>query len=131
MQLMPKTGMETAAKYHIPLSGTGQLYEPETNILIGSAYLGDVMKQYNGNIVLASAAYNAGPHNVQRWLPQEDKQSSDNWIATITYKETRTYVQRILAYMAIYDWRMERLITPLSERMPDIYPETYYSEIER
>ena len=131
MQLMPKTGMDTAAKYHIPLSGTGQLYEPETNILIGSAYLGDVMKQYNGNIVLASAAYNAGPHNVQRWLPQADKQSSDNWIATITYKETRTYVQRILAYMAIYDWRMERLITPLSERMPDIYPETYYSEIER
>ena len=131
MQLMPKTGIETAAKYHIPLSGTGQLYEPETNIMIGSAYLGDVMKQYNGNIVLASAAYNAGPHNVQRWLPQEDKQSSDSWIATITYKETRTYVQRILAYMAIYDWRMERLITPLSERMPDIYPETHYSEIER
>ncbi len=131
MQLMPRTGMDTARKYHIPLSGTGQLYEPETNILIGTAYLGDVMKQYNGNIVLASAAYNAGPHNVQRWLPQEDKQSSDNWIATITYKETRTYIQRILAYMAIYDWRMERLITPLSKRMPDIHPESHYGEILR
>ena len=130
MQLMPKTGMETARKYHIPLSGTGQLYEPETNILIGSAYLGEVMKQYNGNIVLASAAYNAGPHNVQRWLPQEDKQSSDNWIATVTYKETRTYIQRILAYMAIYDWRMDRLITPLNTRMPDIYPQSHYSNIE-
>jgi soluble lytic murein transglycosylase len=130
MQLMPKTGMDTARKYHIPLSDTSQLYEPEKNILIGSAYLGEVMKLYDGNIVLASAAYNAGPHNVQRWLPQQQKQSPDNWIATITYKETRNYIQGILAYMAIYDWRMGRAITPLKKHMPDIYPESYYPEIE-
>ena len=89
------------------------------------------MKQYDGNVVLASAAYNAGPHNVQRWLPQQQKQSPDNWIATITYKETRNYIQGILAYMAIYDWRMEREITPLKKHMPDIYPESHYPEIER
>jgi soluble lytic murein transglycosylase len=130
MQLMPKTGMDTARKYHIPLSDTSQLYEPEKNILIGTAYLGDVMKQYDGNIVLASAAYNAGPHNVQRWLPQQQKQSPDNWIATITYKETRNYIQGILAYMAIYDWRMDRAITPLKKHMPDIYPESHYPKIE-
>jgi soluble lytic murein transglycosylase len=130
MQLMPKTGMDTARKYHIPLSDTSQLYEPEKNILIGTAYLGEMMKGYNDNVVLASAAYNAGPHNVQRWLPQQHKKSSDNWIATITYKETRNYIQGILAYMAIYDWRMEREITPLKKHMPDIYPESHYPEIE-
>ncbi len=130
MQLMPKTGMDTARKYHIPLSDTSQLYEPEKNILIGTAYLGDLMRQYNGNIVLASAAYNAGPHNVQRWLPQQQKQSPDSWIATITYRETRTYIQRILAYMAIYDWRMDRSITPLKKHMPDIYPESHYPKVE-
>jgi len=130
MQLMPKTGMDTALKYHIPLSDTSQLYEPEKNIQIGTAYLGDIMKQYDGNIVLASAAYNAGPHNVKRWLPQQEKQSPDNWIATITYRETRNYIQGILAYMAIYDWRMDRTITPLKEHMPDIYPESHYPEIE-
>ena len=131
MQLMPKTGRATARKYHIPLSGTSQLYEAEKNILIGSAYLGDVMKQYDGNVVLASAAYNAGPHNVKRWLPKEQTQSPDNWIATVTYRETRTYIQRILAYMAIYDWRMDREITPLEKHMPDIYPNAHYSKKTR
>ncbi len=89
------------------------------------------MKQYNDNIVLASAAYNAGPHNVQRWLPQQQKQEPDNWIATITYSETRTYIQRILAYMAIYDWRMDNPITPLKKHMPDIYPESHYLKTEQ
>jgi soluble lytic murein transglycosylase len=131
MQLMPRTGKDTARKYHIPLSDTSELYEPEKNILIGSAYLGEVMKQYNDNIVLASAAYNAGPHNVQRWLPQQQKQAPDNWIATITYSETRTYIQRILAYMAIYDWRMDNPITPLKNHMPDIYPESHYLKTEQ
>jgi soluble lytic murein transglycosylase len=131
MQLMPKTGRDTARKYHIPLSNTSELYEPEKNILIGSAYLGEVMKQYNDNIVLASAAYNAGPHNVQRWLPRQEKQEPDNWIATITYSETRTYIQRILAYMAIYDWRMDNPITPLKKRMPDIYPKSHYLKTEQ
>ena len=107
------------------------MYEAEKNILIGSAYLGDVMKQYDGNVVLASAAYNAGPHNVKRWLPKEQTQSPDNWIATITYRETRTYVQRILAYMAIYDWRMDREITPLEKHMPVIYPNAHYSKKSR
>lgn len=131
MQLMPKTGKETARKYHIPLSSTRELYEPEKNILIGSAYLGEVMKQYNDNVVLASAAYNAGPHNVQRWLPRKQKQAPDSWIATITYGETRTYIQRILAYMAIYDWRMDNPITPLKEHMPDVYPQSHYQKIEQ
>ena len=131
MQLMPKTGKDTARKYHIPLSNTHELYEPEKNILIGSAYLGEVMKQYNDNIVLASAAYNAGPHNVQRWLPKQQTQAPDNWIATITYSETRTYIQRILAYMAIYDWRMDNPITPLKSHMPDIYPKSHYLKTEQ
>ena len=130
MQLMPKTGKYTARKYHIPLSDISELYEPGKNIMLGSAYLGDLMKQYNGNIILASAAYNAGPYTVLRWLPQQQKQSPANWIATITYRETRTYIQRILAYMAIYDWRMGRSITPLKKHMPDIYPESHYPEIE-
>jgi soluble lytic murein transglycosylase len=128
MQLMPKTGLTTARKYNIPLGSTRQLYQPAKNIDIGSAYLKQVMDQYDENIVLASAAYNAGPHRVKRWLPEKDEQAADSWIALIPYRETRTYVQRILAYIAIYDWRMEQQVTPLQQHMPAIKPAGSYAD---
>jgi len=127
MQLMPKTGLATARKYNIPLGSTRLLYQPDKNITIGSAYLKQVMDQYDKNIVLASAAYNAGPHRVDRWLPKNEEQTADSWIALIPYSETRKYVQRILAYIAIYDWRMEHPETPLQQHMPAIKPAGSYA----
>jgi soluble lytic murein transglycosylase len=127
MQLMPATGRVTARKHRIPLPGSRHLYEPERNIQIGSAYLKQVMDQYDDNMVLASAAYNAGPHRVKRWLPDEQQQA-ENWIAAIPFGETRKYVQRILAYAAIYDWRMQRPILSLEKRMPDIQPQGHYEK---
>jgi soluble lytic murein transglycosylase len=131
MQLMPATGRSTARKYRIPLASTKSLYEPEQNIRIGTAYLKQVMDQYERNIVLASAAYNAGPFRVNRWLPEADEQPAVNWVAAIPFDETRKYVQRILAYAAIYDWRMERPVTPLSKHMPDVLPKSHYDEAAR
>ena len=127
MQLMPRTGLATARKYNIPLGSPRLLYQPDKNITIGSAYLKQVMDQYDKNIVLASAAYNAGPHRVERWLPKDEEQTADSWIALIPYSETRKYVQRILAYMAIYDWRMEQPETPLQQHMPVIKPAGSYA----
>jgi soluble lytic murein transglycosylase len=128
---MPATGRVTARKYRIPLPGTAHLYEAERNIHIGSAYLKQVMDQYDDNVVLASAAYNAGPHRVARWLPEQKKQAAENWVAAIPFDETRKYVQRILAYAAIYDWRMERPVTSLQQRMPDIQPQGHYGKEAR
>jgi soluble lytic murein transglycosylase len=126
MQLMPKTGLTTARKYNIPLSSTRNLFEADKNISIGSAYLQQVMAQYDNNIVLASAAYNAGPHRVRRWLPETGSRSAASWIALIPFTETRKYVQRVLAYAAIYDWRMQREITPLQKHMPPVMPLSHY-----
>jgi soluble lytic murein transglycosylase len=128
MQLMPKTGKDTAHKYDIPLASTRNLFEPDKNISIGSAYLRQVMEQYDNSIVLASAAYNAGPHRVRRWLPETSSQSAASWIALIPFTETRRYVQRVLAYAAIYDWRMQRKITPLREHMPVVMPRSHYEK---
>jgi soluble lytic murein transglycosylase len=122
MQVMPKTGHATAKRYNISLGNTRQLYQPDKNIAIGSAYLQQVMEQYDNNIILASAAYNAGPHRVDRWLPRDEAQQADSWIARIPYRETRKYVQRILAYIAIYDWRLDKPVTPLHKYMPVIEP---------
>jgi len=126
MQLMPKTGSLTAKKHNIPLASNSLLYEPDKNITIGSAYLKQVMEEYDGNIVLASAAYNAGPHRVKRWLPEDEEKPAARWIAMVPFNETRNYIQRILAYIAIYDWRMEEPATPIKKHMPDIHPTDAY-----
>ena len=86
------------------------------------------MEDYQRNVVLASAAYNAGPHRVKRWLPEEGSQQAEQWIANVPFDETRNYIQRILAYSAIYDWRMDLPITTLDAQMPDIYPDEHYRE---
>jgi len=127
MQLMPRTGMSTARRNNIPLAGTGSLLDADTNIRIGAAYLRQVMDKYDDSIVLASAAYNAGPHRVQRWLPEDGEQSAASWIALIPFTETRKYVQRVLEYAAIYDWRMGEPVTPLWKHMPRVKPKSHYA----
>ncbi|MEA2094926.1 MAG: lytic transglycosylase domain-containing protein, partial [Pseudomonadota bacterium] len=126
MQLMPATGKITAKKHHIPYSGTRSLFDADKNIHLGTTYLRQVMDRYGNNPVLATASYNAGPHRVQRWLPEDNTQDATIWVANIPYTETRNYVQRVLAYATIYDWRMERPITRLAERMPTVFSEPHY-----
>lgn len=128
MQLMPKTGKATARLNRIPWSGVAGLYESDRNIRIGSSYLRQVKERFDNNLVLATASYNAGPHRVTRWLPDEGGMAANHWVANIPYSETRKYVQRVLAYAAIYDWRMQQTITPLRVRMPDIHDETAYRQ---
>jgi soluble lytic murein transglycosylase len=130
MQLMPQTGRVTAKKHNIPLPSTSLLYQPDKNITIGSAYLKQVMDAYDDNIVLASAAYNAGPHRVKRWLPDDEKPAAQ-WIAMVPFNETRDYIQRILAYIAIYDWRLEQPATPIKKHMPIIRPNKTYAAADK
>ena len=54
---------------------------------------------------MATAAYNAGPHRVTRWLPQKTL-PADIWIELVPFKETRGYLRRVLAYTVIYEKRM-------------------------
>ncbi|UCC56430.1 MAG: transglycosylase SLT domain-containing protein [Gammaproteobacteria bacterium] len=128
MQLMPATGKQTARKNRIRWTGNSGLFEIDRNIQLGTSYLREVMDRYGDNPVLASASYNAGPHRVKRWLPGEDSRMADSWVATIPYRETRKYVQRVLAYNAIYDWRLELPLTRLEERMPTVFTEDHYAQ---
>ena len=106
MQLMPGTARETAP--HAGLSyEMGSLYEPTYNIRLGSTYFGQMMDRYAGCYVLAVAAYNAGPGNVDRWLRTVgDPRSGMDvlaWIEAIPLSETRNYVQRVLENAVVYD----------------------------
>jgi len=117
MQLMPATGRIVAKEIKLPYSGLATLVDPESNIRLGTTYLGQMAARYGGNQVLATAAYNAGPHRVDRWLPENGAVDARIWIENIPFNETRKYVKRVLAAQAIFHWRMTGKIRRLSDEL--------------
>ncbi|MEX2525245.1 MAG: transglycosylase SLT domain-containing protein [Gammaproteobacteria bacterium] len=122
MQVMPATGRQTALSIGFRTFHTSYLLRADRNVTIGTAYLKQMYDKFEGNKILATAAYNAGPHNVVRWLPDSECNEPDIWIEKIPYTETRKYVARILYYATIYDWRLKQEISPVRERMAVIQP---------
>lgn len=122
MQVMPLTGKETARSIGWRAFTPDKLMHAEVNVPIGTAYMRQMLDRYNGNMVLATAAYNAGPGNVGRWLPRSSCVEPDIWVERIPITETRKYVQRILYYSTIYDWRLSREVIPVGQRMAVVYP---------
>ena len=122
MQVMPATARYVARKLLATKPpSSSELYRPETNIALGSAYLKQMASQLGGSTVLATAAYNAGPHRVVRWLPDETL-PADIWVELVPFRETRRYLQRVLAYIVIYEKRTGSEATRLSQRMPPVPP---------
>ena len=117
MQLMPATGKKVARRIKLPYSGLDTLTNPDSNIRLGTMYLGDMAKRYGGDRVLATAAYNAGPHRVDAWLPQVGELDARVWIENIPFNETRGYVRRVLAAETIFHWRMTGEVRRLSEEL--------------
>ena len=116
MQVLPSTGAEVARRNGIPYRGASSLYDPVTNIRIGTAYMAQRRDQY-GFPYIASAAYNAGPRPTARWQAQRGEMDQDILIETIRYRETRQYVARVMAFSVIYDWRLNGAAVPVTERM--------------
>src|SRR5690606_17147576 len=114
MQLLPATGKSMAQQLGVPWRGTSTLLDPALNIRLGSRYLARQVARFDGNPWLATAAYNAGPTPVQRWLADRGTLPADAFIETIPYGETRDYVARVLAFSVIYDWRLYGKARPLS-----------------
>lgn len=118
MQLMPATARYVSKKLLKRKNSPKHrdLITPNTNIELGTAYLAYVLSSLWDNPVLATAAYNAGPHRVKRWMPKS-RLDADIWVELIPFKETKGYVRRVFTYAAIYDHRLQRKLTRLSDRM--------------
>lgn len=122
MQLMPATAKSVSRKLGQKRKlSSSQIMEVPRNISLGTAYLRQVMDKYNDHEILATASYNAGPHRVRRWLPDEGTLPADVWVDTITFDETRNYVKAVMAYSTIADWKLGGNIRSLSERMPTVF----------
>jgi soluble lytic murein transglycosylase len=116
MQVLPGTGASVAKRVGQPWGGADSLYDPETNIILGTAYLRQLSDKY-GKPYEVMAGYNAGPAPLNRWKSQRPGMDPDFWIETISYKETREYVARILAFSVLYDWRMHGDAQRVTDRM--------------
>ncbi|MBL8201490.1 MAG: transglycosylase SLT domain-containing protein [Chromatiales bacterium] len=117
MQLLPGTGQQMARQLGLDWRGTSMLLDPQTNIRLGTRYLAQQAARFQGSTWLASAAYNAGPTPVERWLAERGALPADVFIETIPYRETREYVTRVEAFSVIYDWRLNGQVRPLSSRL--------------
>lgn len=121
MQLMPSTGRLTGRKLNIRIRNNRALLDIENNLRLGVGYLKEVLGRNNGNQVLATASYNAGPNRVSSWMP-ERSMDADIWVETIPYNETRDYVKNVMSYTTVYNYRLENNPVRLSTRMPGITP---------
>ncbi len=102
MQILP-----TTAYYLAHLSGgtrftAGDLATPSINLAYGSYYLRYLLDHYNGDEMLAVAAYNAGLTNVDEWVAHAHAHGTQLSAESIPFPQTREYVRRVLAAQAEY-----------------------------
>lgn len=117
MQVLPATAAGVARRHSIDYTGPDALYRPATNIRLGTAYMREMLDRHGDRPYFAIAAYNAGPAPVGRWQDQRPDFDPDLWVETITYRETREYVARVMAFSVIYDWRLGNDAVPVSDRL--------------
>src|SRR5699024_7955542 len=120
MQLMPATARLVARRHGMNTPSSGSLRLPAVNIRLGTRYLRSMQDRFGGNLALATAAYNAGPNAVERWLPRQGALPPAIWIANISYTETRDYVERVMAHMTVFQHRLEGRVVPLDKRLAPV-----------
>lgn len=101
MQMMPATARMTAGQKAKNFNSLW-LIDPAYNIRLGTKHFRDLLDQHNQDIVYSLAAYNAGAGAVKRWRKAFGDLPRDEFVENIPYQETRDYVKKIVAYMAIY-----------------------------
>ncbi|GAA6180830.1 transglycosylase SLT domain-containing protein [Shimia sp. NS0008-38b] len=119
MQLMPGTARDVSKKI-------GEVYvlgnltaDPRYNARLGSAYLAGLAEQFDGNIIMISAGYNAGPHRPTRWMAANGDprggsvEAMIDWIEMIPFNETRNYVMRVAESLPVYRARLGKAPHPV------------------
>lgn len=111
MQLMPGTAKDVAREVGVDYSPGKLVSDAAYNALLGSTYLGAQLDRYGGSLLLAAAAYNAGPGNADKWIKAYGDPRAGNvdpviWVELIPFQETRTYVKRVLGNYLVYRQRL-------------------------
>lgn len=119
MQLMPATARQLARQTGEPYSAQRLTADPGYNVALGSRYLADQVRSFEGSYILAVAAYNAGPGRSRQWVqdygdPRTGQTDPVDWVEMIPFSETRNYVQRVMENLQVYRWRLAGAGTPVA-----------------
>ncbi len=102
MQIIPSTGRQTARRHKIPYKNFRELYKPSKNILLGTAYLKRLLRQYEGSFLMAVSAYNAGNIPLNKWKEEMKALPPLEFIESMPYEETRTYARLLIRNYVFY-----------------------------
>jgi soluble lytic murein transglycosylase len=110
MQLLPVTGRRVAREAGMSWSD-GLLTNAQTNMRLGSRYLGELTEEFQGSYVLAAASYDAGPQRPPEWFefcgdPRSPGTDPVDFIECIPISETRDYVMNVMANYQVYRARL-------------------------
>ncbi len=110
MQIMPGTAKMIARQYGLSYSAE-KLMDPNYNVKLGAAHLGDLINNFGGSYVLTLVAYNAGPRRSREWVAEYgDLRTGEadpiDWVESIPFQETRQYVQKVMQNLHVYRSRL-------------------------
>lgn len=130
MQLMPSTARGVARDMGRAYPTLGDLHTPAINIEMGTYYLGQLRKEFGGNHILATAAYNAGPQRIKRVLERQTEViPADIWIENLPYGETREYIKNVLAFSVVYGLKLKGCKSPSVQTGCNAYGDGRYAVI--
>ena len=103
MQIMPRTGRLIAQGRGLDQFTTADLLDPATNVDFAAWYLARLLERFEGQLPLAIASYNGGPHNMSAWIDQHARTLPlDAILERIPFTETHRYVRRVLGHYEHY-----------------------------
>ena len=118
MQLMPATAKWAAKRVGMDYNNS-MIHELNTNIALGTYYLRYTLDLFNGQEVMATAAYNAGPNRAKKWMATTPLEGAI-YAETIPFSETRLYVQKVMANAHLYAFQLGLKSTSLKQRLGTI-----------
>ena len=121
MQLMPATAQWVAKKLKLKDWRWSRVTDVDTNVSLGTWYLKHVLDSLDGQPVLASAAYNAGPGRARAWRPAVPVEGAV-YAETIPFNETRDYVKKVMSNATYYSYALGQQMQPLKQRLNMIGP---------
>ena len=121
MQLMPETARWVAKRLGLKNWRWSQVTEVGTNVGLGTYYLRHVLDALDGQPVLASAAYNAGPTRARTWRPETAMEGAV-FAETIPFTETRLYVKNVMANATYYAHSFSQQLQSLKQRLGTVGP---------
>ena len=121
MQVMPGTAKQIAPTAGLPYEPGRLTSDPAYNVALGSTYLRKLIDEFGPALALVASGYNAGPGRPRSWIADfGDPRRADvdvvDWVETIPFTETRTYVMRVVESIVIYRAKLKGAVGPVRIR---------------